>query len=105
MTTKPATPLPWVSRKSPDGDPKRTIYAKSDIGKPTMSPIADCFEEHDAYIVHACNSYPRLEAENQRLREALEPMTRGACLDQRIGDKCICYTCIARAALRETDEA
>ena len=59
-TIKPATPLPWVSRKAPDGRWGRTIYAESDIGKSALLPIADCFDDHHVYIVHACNRYPLL---------------------------------------------
>ena len=47
-------------------------------------------------------------AERDRLRAALEPVARGACLDQRVGHaegyRCICFSCIARAALNQDKE-
>ena len=45
-----------------------------------------------AFIVKAVNSH-------EAMLEALEGIARGACIDQRIGDKCICYSCTARAAI------
>ena len=68
MTTKkPATALPWVARKSPDGRPSMTIYGADEVGKPAMLPIADCFDGHHAYIVHSANAYPKLVARVKEL--------------------------------------
>jgi len=61
MTTKPATPLPWL-RAGRDAD-TRGIFLRSDFRKPAayhvlvMGAPAD---QDAAYIVHACNAYPRL---------------------------------------------
>ena len=50
---KPATPLPYEAHVNPD---KRTAEILSKAGTVVGTVSADCSE----YIVHACNSYPRL---------------------------------------------
>ena len=103
----PATPLPYttigtvVCQIKPGPFP----IAGSAVG----DHVCDTHSDVDAaYIVAACNAYPGLIAERDRLRAALEPVARGACLDQRVGHaegyRCICFSCIARAALNQDKE-
>lgn len=65
MTTEPATPLPWIVNQ------RNRIIAAADY-----RAIANCVhginaEQDAAYIVHACNAYPRLV---EALREARNEM-------------------------------
>ncbi len=41
----------------------------------------------------------RLIAAAPYMFDTLQQISRGICLDQRNGDKCICYSCIAKAAI------
>lgn len=66
---KPATSLPWSMRA--DGllqDSAAMPIARMVSASLMARSIVDR-EERAAYIVHACNEYPRLEAENARLTQ------------------------------------
>ena len=75
MTTiKPATPLQWTVER---GDGCFTIRHAED-GRICSLHYAhgikaqfDCQKQDAVYIVHACNAYPRLEAERAKLITAL----------------------------------
>ncbi len=56
-------------------------------------------EGHEVRIVLHPEDLETLRSENARLREALEQMTTGACLQQVTGHTCHCYPCTARRAL------
>jgi hypothetical protein len=69
MTTKelkPGTPLPW-----------KVAHRGMDVDGPGGEAVAICHAGYGiankdaAYIVHACNSYPALTAERDRLVEAI----------------------------------
>lgn len=45
-----------------------------------------------AFIVGFCNHYEQITA-------LLEKIARSTCLNQRLGDKCICFSCEAKAVL------
>ena len=78
MTTKqaaPETPLPWQL------DENRFIVRQH-------FTVADCGPEerhhiNAAYIVHACNAYPRLEAERAELVAALHDLEAWCALATR----------------------
>ena len=43
----------------------------------------------------------RMREGNAKMRYLLTKIERSACLDQRVGNRCICYACEARAILKE----
>ena len=77
MTTiKPATPLPWYKES-----PMQGIRAVSPYGRLYMahqSPDHKVREQDAAYIVAACNAYPRLIAEREELIAALREIVSKA---------------------------
>ena len=70
MTTKqaaPATPLPWTFSHEPRSNVGR-IHGRID-------PVGSTPRPNDAaYIVAACNAYPRLMAEREQLVAALKQL-------------------------------
>ena len=66
-TTKPATPLPWQSEENANG--------ALQFGNPALPWIAEIWRRgyqaqeraNAAYIVAACNGYPQLVADRERL--------------------------------------
>lgn len=73
---KPATSLPWHV------EPLSLLLRFGRKSSGTWNECeADCPTDHDAeYIVHACNSYPALSAENARLKEIIRAVN-----DQLVG--------------------
>ena len=74
---KPATALPW---KIVAGQSEREIFRADDV----THSIARCGfqgEKNAAYVVHACNAYPRLVA---ALREAYLTVHPGMPVEYRI---------------------
>ena len=77
-TPKPATPLPWTVAQA--GDPNNVPRIMSPAGGVAVlcinrfmgdkGPSKDELQQA-AYIVAACNAYPRLVADRARLVEAL----------------------------------
>ena len=62
--TKPATPLPWITDHS-------TVIYSTERG-PHRGAVAEYgYQQDAAYIVTACNAYPRLLAEREELVQAL----------------------------------
>lgn len=59
--------------------------------------------KHKFVLADICRDLEReaaaLRADRDALALALRKIERGACLDQRIGDKCICYSCTAKHVL------
>lgn len=65
---RPATPLPWEADKWTSHAPRTVLIVDATCitGKRV---VAECEESTDAaYIVAACNAYPRLVDEIQRLQ-------------------------------------
>ena len=68
---KPATPLPWKSDKWTSHAP-RTVLIDDDACITGKRVVAECEEATDAaYVVHACNAYPRLIEALKGARETL----------------------------------
>lgn len=64
-TNKPATPLPWGGRNSPEEMPTANIWAKHPDGG--WGVVAANMNKQDAtYIVTACNVFPQLVATLRR---------------------------------------
>ena len=111
-TIKPATPLPWKLA----GDPAWGVNGANGLNvaqahqvTPGPAGLDAARGENAAYIVHAANELPKLEAENARPREELRELVALATVMAREsadrvhnGDDCIDP---ARALLRELWEA
>ena len=92
---KPATPLPW---ETPGWDGDARIICASPKGKrrtlahiedmPDIGVLADA---NAAYIVHACNSLPRLEADLAELRalqvNGFDPIAAARVYPQLLADR------------------
>lgn len=73
---KPFTPLPWEHTNE-----GKSIHGEKYLVCMMGDPETDGEEMRQAedfdYIVHACNAYPALQAENERLRHVLELLRAG----------------------------
>ena len=110
-TTKPEhTPTPWYYEQDGDG-PKRYwdkyICANDGAGRictvnsPNGAGVGEV-ESNARFIVTACNAYDENQRTIAELRDLLGKIARSACLDQRNGDRCICFACEALAALERS---
>jgi hypothetical protein len=70
-TPKPGTPLPWVPMR--DEESRRpTLKLKGNGGKGTwVMPLETLGHDDAAYIIHAANSLPALEARVKELEDGL----------------------------------
>ena len=57
--------------------------------------------ETDAIRSTLAHRVAELTEQNKAFIAVLEPLARSACLDQRVGNKCFCFACEARAALKK----
>ena len=82
-------PFPW---KSDNGDEYPNIIL--DANGKVVCNFSSCDEDAKKFRLHACNAYPKLVADRERLIEFVESIGRCACNNPDPD----CQTCFAKRA-------
>lgn len=103
--TKPATPLPWDWMSNDKEGGAGIVVLRSDGQIEEVA--ADATRADAAYIVHACNAYPRLVAALREVRLIAEAVDRSYCNTPReYRNKTLADAVeIANSLLRELEQA
>lgn len=97
------TPEPWKVKEHLYRTPRDVLkdYSIEHNGAQIMTG-AKLNADRIVACVNACKGMADPKAEIAALRDTLEQIGRSACLRQFNRDKCICFSCMARAALAGT---